>query len=72
MFETEKFNRLEYFEKLKFKEENNEHLHYYWYKILLALSHRLKKGKELRKEADISEVEKNIHLIRAPGGNCTH
>lgn len=27
---------------------------------------RLKKGKELRKEADIKEVEKNIHLIRAP------
>ncbi|XP_063432244.1 probable ribosome biogenesis protein RLP24 [Mytilus trossulus] len=28
---------------------------------------RLKKGKELRKEADVKEVEKNIHLIRAPG-----
>merc|ERR1711976_135002 len=28
---------------------------------------RLKKGKELRKADDIREVEKNIHLIRAPG-----
>jgi len=28
---------------------------------------RLKKGKELRKKRDINEVEKNIHLIRAPG-----
>jgi len=28
---------------------------------------RLKKGKELRKKRDIVEVEKNIHLIRAPG-----
>ncbi|CAD5122003.1 DgyrCDS10456 [Dimorphilus gyrociliatus] len=28
---------------------------------------RLKKGKELRKADDIKEVEKNMHLIRAPG-----
>ncbi|KAI2648660.1 putative ribosome biogenesis protein RLP24 [Labeo rohita] len=28
--------------------------------------HSLKKGKELEKAADISEVKKNIHLIRAP------
>ncbi|XP_064608968.1 probable ribosome biogenesis protein RLP24 [Liolophura sinensis] len=27
---------------------------------------RLKKGKQLRKEADIKEVEKNIHLIKSP------
>jgi len=27
---------------------------------------RLKKGKELEKKSDIQEVEKNIHLIRAP------
>ncbi|XP_016306262.1 probable ribosome biogenesis protein RLP24 [Sinocyclocheilus anshuiensis] len=27
---------------------------------------RLKKGKELEKAADITEVKKNIHLIRAP------
>ncbi|XP_053405433.1 probable ribosome biogenesis protein RLP24 [Mercenaria mercenaria] len=27
---------------------------------------RLKKGKELRKEADMKEVEKNIHLIKSP------
>ena len=27
---------------------------------------RLKKGKELRKEADIKEVEKNVHLIKSP------
>ncbi|XP_060572219.1 probable ribosome biogenesis protein RLP24 [Ruditapes philippinarum] len=27
---------------------------------------RLKKGKELRKEADLKEVEKNIHLIKSP------
>lgn len=27
---------------------------------------RLKKGKELRKEADVKEVEKNIHLIKSP------
>uniref|UniRef100_A0A673FSW1 Probable ribosome biogenesis protein RLP24 n=1 Tax=Sinocyclocheilus rhinocerous TaxID=307959 RepID=A0A673FSW1_9TELE len=27
---------------------------------------RLKKGKELEKAADITEVQKNIHLIRAP------
>lgn len=29
---------------------------------------RLKKGKELRKEADVKEVETNIHLIKAPTG----
>ena len=29
---------------------------------------RLKKGKELRKEADVREVEKNIHLIKSPAG----
>ena len=29
---------------------------------------RLKKGKQLRKQADIKEVEKNIHLIRSPAG----
>ncbi|XP_071964426.1 probable ribosome biogenesis protein RLP24 [Antedon mediterranea] len=27
---------------------------------------RLKKGKELRKERDINEVKKNIHIIRPP------
>jgi len=27
---------------------------------------RLKKGKELRKQSDVTEVEKNIHLIQAP------
>ncbi|XP_041369677.1 probable ribosome biogenesis protein RLP24 [Gigantopelta aegis] len=31
------------------------------------IKNRLQKGKQLRKEADIKEVEKNIHLIRAPG-----
>lgn len=30
--------------------------------------YRLKKGKELRKEADRREVEKNIHLIKSPAG----
>ncbi|XP_046584900.1 probable ribosome biogenesis protein RLP24 [Haliotis rubra] len=30
------------------------------------LKNRLKKGKELRKEADIKEAEKNIHLIKSP------
>ncbi|KAK2177552.1 hypothetical protein NP493_593g01011 [Ridgeia piscesae] len=30
------------------------------------ITNRLKKGKELRKEADIKEVEKNIHLIKSP------
>ena len=30
--------------------------------------YRLKKGKELRKADDIREVEKYIHLIKAPGG----
>ncbi|XP_046358941.1 probable ribosome biogenesis protein RLP24 [Haliotis rufescens] len=30
------------------------------------VKNRLKKGKELRKEADIKEVEKNIHLIKSP------
>jgi len=28
---------------------------------------RLKKGKEIRKTRDINDVEKNIHLIQAPG-----
>jgi len=27
---------------------------------------RLKKGKELRKEEDLKEVEQNMHIIRAP------
>jgi len=31
------------------------------------IKNRLKKGKELRKEADITEVQKYIHLIKAPG-----
>lgn len=31
------------------------------------MSFRLKKGKELRKAEDIKEVEKNMHLIQAPG-----
>ncbi|XP_005111274.2 probable ribosome biogenesis protein RLP24 [Aplysia californica] len=30
------------------------------------IANRLKKGKELRKEADRKEVEKNIHLIKSP------
>ncbi|XP_064620132.1 probable ribosome biogenesis protein RLP24 [Lineus longissimus] len=30
------------------------------------IANRLKKGKELRKEADIKEVQKNIHLIKSP------
>ncbi|KAH9512609.1 hypothetical protein Btru_038944 [Bulinus truncatus] len=30
------------------------------------IANRLKKGKELRKEADRREVEKNIHLIKSP------
>jgi large subunit ribosomal protein L24e len=30
------------------------------------INNRLKKGKELRKAADIKEVEKNIHLIKSP------
>jgi len=29
---------------------------------------RLKKGKELRKEEDLKEVEQNMHIIRAPAG----
>lgn len=29
---------------------------------------RLKKGKELRKEAGILDVEKNIHLVKLPAG----
>jgi len=29
---------------------------------------RLKKGKELRKAEDLKEVEKNMHIIRAPAG----
>ena len=32
---------------------------------------RLKKGKELRKEADIKEVQKNIHLIRSPAARSS-
>ncbi|XP_050400514.1 probable ribosome biogenesis protein RLP24 [Patella vulgata] len=31
---------------------------------------RLKEGKKLRKEADIREVDKHIHLIRAPGAKA--
>lgn len=31
------------------------------------INQRLKKGKQLRKALDIQEVEKNIHMIRAPG-----
>ncbi|KAL5004016.1 hypothetical protein ScPMuIL_017472 [Solemya velum] len=31
------------------------------------IQNRLNKGKELAKKSDIVEVEKNIHLIRAPG-----
>lgn len=30
---------------------------------------RLKKGKELRKEADIKEVQKNINLIKSPAAS---
>lgn len=33
---------------------------------LTYLFYRLKKGKELEKEEAISEVKKNIHLIKAP------
>lgn len=33
---------------------------------------RLKKGKAIRKAADIKEVEKNIHLIKSPAGMCIH
>lgn len=36
--------------------------------FLFSYLHRLKKGKELRKEADVKEVETNIHLIKAPTG----
>lgn len=33
--------------------------------------YRLKKGKQLEKEEAISEVKKNIHLIKAPhAGKC--
>ncbi|KAH3833029.1 probable ribosome biogenesis protein RLP24 [Dreissena polymorpha] len=32
---------------------------------------RLKKGKELRKEADVREVQKNIHLIKSPAARST-
>lgn len=35
-------------------------------KPFLFLFCRLKKGKELEKEEAISEVKKNIHLIKAP------
>lgn len=34
--------------------------------MFLFLLYRLKKGKELEKEEAISEVKKNIHLIKAP------
>lgn len=37
-------------------------------RLIFLLFCRLKKGKELRKEADIREVEKNIHLIKSPAG----
>lgn len=36
--------------------------------FVILILHRLKKGKELRKEADRKEVEKNIHLIKSPAG----
>lgn len=31
------------------------------------IRNRLRKGKELRKAEDLKEVEKNIHIIQAPG-----
>nr|KAG5700841.1 hypothetical protein BaRGS_024227 [Batillaria attramentaria] len=34
------------------------------------IKNRLRKGKELRNEADLKEVEKNIHLIRAPAAQA--
>ncbi|KAK3611083.1 hypothetical protein CHS0354_030039 [Potamilus streckersoni] len=34
------------------------------------IKNRLKKGKELRKEADIRDVEKNIHLIKSPAARA--
>jgi large subunit ribosomal protein L24e len=47
-------NAMKRIEEIKVKRQNQH------------IINRLKKGKELRKEADIKEVEKNIHLIRAP------
>lgn len=35
------------------------------------IMNRLKKGKELRKESDIMEVKKNIHLIRSPAARSS-
>lgn len=45
--------------------------HLYFRNCLVGLAltiffHRLKKGKQLEKEEAISEVKKNIHLIKAP------
>ncbi|KAK3097009.1 hypothetical protein FSP39_005561 [Pinctada imbricata] len=34
------------------------------------IRNRLRKGKELRKEADVKEVEKNIHLIKSPAAKA--
>ncbi|KAL3866397.1 hypothetical protein ACJMK2_043698 [Sinanodonta woodiana] len=34
------------------------------------IKNRLKKGKQLRKEADIRDVEKNIHLIKSPAARA--
>ena len=36
------------------------------------MHNRLKKGKQLRKAADITEVKNNIHLLRSPAGKCYH
>lgn len=42
--------------------------------VFNCLHYRLKKGKQLEKEEAITEVKKNIHLIKAPhaGGEESH
>lgn len=51
---TKSFRAMQRVEQIKTKRQNQ------------FVLNRLKKGKELRKEADIREVKQNIHLIKSP------